>query len=228
MSSSTARPVLDASSSCVASCAASPKPLDLDIDRHYALPSDAQRKIVILTGDINVVLGEEVTAHVVTSLEGTNSQLARFYEASVSGAFRYLDAEKSVAVRYAETPCRKALTSACARSQSTRQLSPARWSPRCKESSVTATDATRDTRRLHSGCLGVVHQAVTTRGSRESRVADARCGKEGRAARGRRYQALPRYQAWNAQGEQLVNGLPHHAAGITPRYDPSDRGDHGP
>lgn len=74
---------------------ASPKPLVNGIDRHYALPSDPQRKIVILTGDIDVVLGEEVTANVVTSLEGTNLQLARFYEASVSGALRYLDAEKS-------------------------------------------------------------------------------------------------------------------------------------
>ncbi len=74
---------------------ASPKPLDTRIDRHYALPSDPQRKIVILTGDIDVVLGEEVMAHVVTNLEGTNLQLARFYEANASGALRYLDAEKS-------------------------------------------------------------------------------------------------------------------------------------
>ena len=88
---------------------AAPTPLDSGQGKRYALPSGQQ--IVILTGDLKELLdvrvgnggsgppGDDSKIDVIVSLENTFLQLARYFDASISGSvsgmLRYLDAEKS-------------------------------------------------------------------------------------------------------------------------------------
>jgi hypothetical protein len=73
-----------------------PEILPCGSDRRYALPTDPEREICVLTGDITDMQTQSFDADVVVSLENTDLQLGRYYDAdSISGALRYLDAERS-------------------------------------------------------------------------------------------------------------------------------------
>ncbi len=82
---------------------AAPTPLEAGKDKRYALPSG--QEIVILTGDLQELLEARIGAgageriDVIVSLENNFLQLARYFDASISGSvsgmLRYLDAEKS-------------------------------------------------------------------------------------------------------------------------------------
>ena len=77
--------------------AAEPRPLPPGKAKHYALPSG--QEIVILTGDVKELRGpDEPGGHkidAIVSLENTFLQLGRYYDRSISGSLRYMDAEKS-------------------------------------------------------------------------------------------------------------------------------------
>lgn len=72
---------------------AAPKKLETGVDKTFSLGSNSDQRIVLVTGDITSL--RELEPSVVVSLEGTNLQLARFYNNSISGTLRYLDAEKN-------------------------------------------------------------------------------------------------------------------------------------
>jgi O-acetyl-ADP-ribose deacetylase (regulator of RNase III) len=75
---------------------ARPEVLPFGVDRRYALPADPKREICLLTGDITEIQNQSFGVDVVVSLENTDLQLGRYYDAdSVSGILRYLDAERS-------------------------------------------------------------------------------------------------------------------------------------
>ena len=75
---------------------ARPEILPYGKDRRYALPADPEREICLLTGDITNIQDESFGTDVIVSLENTDLQLGRYYDAdSISGALRYLDAERS-------------------------------------------------------------------------------------------------------------------------------------
>jgi O-acetyl-ADP-ribose deacetylase (regulator of RNase III) len=75
---------------------ARPEILPYGRDRRYALPADPEREICLLTGDITDMQNQSFGTDVVVSLENTDLQLGRYYDAdSISGALRYLDAEPS-------------------------------------------------------------------------------------------------------------------------------------
>jgi hypothetical protein len=81
---------------------ARPEILPYAKDKRYALPSDPEREICLLTGDITDIQNQSFGADVVVSLENTDLQLGRYYDAdSISGALRYLDAESSADGRIA-------------------------------------------------------------------------------------------------------------------------------
>jgi O-acetyl-ADP-ribose deacetylase (regulator of RNase III) len=81
---------------------ARPEILPYGIDRRYALPADPEREICLLTGDITDIQNQSFGTDVVVSLENTDLQLGRYYDAdSISGALRYLDAEPSADGRIA-------------------------------------------------------------------------------------------------------------------------------
>jgi O-acetyl-ADP-ribose deacetylase (regulator of RNase III) len=69
---------------------ARPAPLKPGIAATYQLPSDPQRHIVIRTGGVQDVEGIDV----LVNSENTDLQLSRYYDPTMSGALRYLDAEK--------------------------------------------------------------------------------------------------------------------------------------
>ena len=79
---------------------ARPKPLPAGEDRVYALPSDPQRHISIWTGDLKQL--RKLKVDTIASLETIDLQLARFFDPSVSGTLRYLDAEKTTGGNVAE------------------------------------------------------------------------------------------------------------------------------
>ncbi len=63
---------------------------------NYLLKEGSSQQIVVLTGRLEDLLQEkQFNFDSVVSIEGTNLQLARFYQPSVSGILRYFDAEKS-------------------------------------------------------------------------------------------------------------------------------------
>ncbi len=66
------------------------RPLEHSIDKSYRLPGNAKCRITLITGSIEYVQDIDV----VVSSENTDFQLARFYDPSISGTLRYLDAEK--------------------------------------------------------------------------------------------------------------------------------------
>lgn len=72
---------------------ARPNPLPVGWDMIYALPSDSNRQIVLVTGDIKEV--RDFKADVIVSLETTDLQLARYCDPWLSGTLRYLDAKKT-------------------------------------------------------------------------------------------------------------------------------------
>jgi len=81
---------------------ARPEILPYGRDKRYALPVDPEREICLLTGDITNIQDESFGTDVVVSLENTDLQLGRYYDAdSISGALRYLDAERSADGRIA-------------------------------------------------------------------------------------------------------------------------------
>jgi hypothetical protein len=81
---------------------ARPEILPYGRDKRYALPADPEREICLLTGDITNVQNESFGADVIVSLENTDLQLGRYYDAdSISGALRFLDAERSADGRIA-------------------------------------------------------------------------------------------------------------------------------
>jgi len=81
---------------------ARPEILPYGKDTRYALPADPEREICLLTGDITDIQNQSFGADVVVSLENTDLQLGRYYDAdSISGALRYLDAEPSADGRIA-------------------------------------------------------------------------------------------------------------------------------
>ena len=66
------------------------------------MPTDPEREICLLTGDITDIQNQSFDADVVVSLENTDLQLGRYYDAdSISSALRYLDAERSADGRIA-------------------------------------------------------------------------------------------------------------------------------
>ena len=69
-----------------------PKPLQPGVDGVYRLPGSPARKLVIRTGDIRYAANIDV----LVSSENTDLQLARYYDPSVSGTLRYLDAERGM------------------------------------------------------------------------------------------------------------------------------------
>jgi hypothetical protein len=71
---------------------ARPKPLSPGVDSVFRLPKNPSQQIIIRTGDIRHVKDIDV---LVTS-ENTDLQLARYYDPSVSGTLRYLDAERGI------------------------------------------------------------------------------------------------------------------------------------
>ena len=68
-------------------------PLDHAIDDTYTLSADDPRTITIVTGSV-VHIGD-VGADVIVSSENTDLQLAQFYDTSISGTLRFLDAQRS-------------------------------------------------------------------------------------------------------------------------------------
>ena len=76
--------------------AAKPVPIAEGIDNVYMINGDPPRQLIVRTGDIKRTIKESnVTADVVVTLDDTYLQLGLFYEPSVSGILRYLDAEKT-------------------------------------------------------------------------------------------------------------------------------------
>ena len=67
-----------------------PEALEYNIDKSYYLNSNPKKKICLITGSIEYVKNIDV----VVSSENTDFQLARFFDTSISGTLRYLDAEK--------------------------------------------------------------------------------------------------------------------------------------
>ena len=67
-----------------------PQPLPAGEDTCFGLPGDSAREIVIRTGDIQKVRNVDV----IVSSENLDLQLARYYDPSVSGTLRYLDAAR--------------------------------------------------------------------------------------------------------------------------------------
>jgi len=67
-----------------------PRPLPPGTAATFALPDDPTRQIVVRTGDIDYVRNVDV----IVNSENTDLQLARCFDASMSGVLRYLDAEK--------------------------------------------------------------------------------------------------------------------------------------
>ncbi len=82
---------------------ARPQALPGKADCHFPLPSDPQRGITLVTGDI-IDLADSghlagLGADAIVSLENTYLQLDSFFATSLSGKLRYLDAEKSAGGR---------------------------------------------------------------------------------------------------------------------------------
>jgi hypothetical protein len=69
-----------------------PKPLPPGVDGVYRLPEDLGRQVIIRTGDVRHVSNIDV----VVSSENTDFQVARYYDPSMSGTLRYLDAERGM------------------------------------------------------------------------------------------------------------------------------------
>jgi len=75
---------------------ARPAILPFGKDKRYALPEDPEREICLLTGDMTELQNQSFGADVVVSSVNTDLQLGRYYDAdSISGALRFLDAERS-------------------------------------------------------------------------------------------------------------------------------------
>ena len=82
--------------------AAAPKPLDSHLEARYRLAEGSDQELVVMTGDIvklHDIAGFDKQVDVIVSLENTFLQLARFFDASISGSIsgtlRYMDARKS-------------------------------------------------------------------------------------------------------------------------------------
>jgi hypothetical protein len=71
---------------------ARPKSLSSGIDAVYKLPKNENQRIVVRTGGINSVRDIDV----IVNSENTDMLLARFYERSLSGSLRYMDAIKGM------------------------------------------------------------------------------------------------------------------------------------
>jgi len=69
-----------------------PKPLSAGIDAVYSVPRNDSQQIIIRTGGIHSVRDIDV----VVNSENTDMLLARFYERSLSGTLRYMDAVKGM------------------------------------------------------------------------------------------------------------------------------------
>lgn len=79
-----------------------PRVLPYGTDKRYALPGDPEREICLLTGDITELQNQSFGMDVVVSSANTDLQLGRYYDAdSISGALRFLDAERSADGRIA-------------------------------------------------------------------------------------------------------------------------------
>lgn len=77
---------------------AAPKPLEQGEDKRYRVPGKPEQEIVVLTGDVkDLRYMPDIKVDVVVSLENTFLQLARYFDASISGSIsgtlRYMDAE---------------------------------------------------------------------------------------------------------------------------------------
>ena len=73
-----------------------PEPIDEGVDSQYKIDDDPRRRLIIRTGDIRrTIKDSKVTADAVVTLDDTYLQLGLFYEPSVSGILRYIDAEKT-------------------------------------------------------------------------------------------------------------------------------------
>ena len=86
---------------------ARPGLLEHGIDRCYQLPTDPERHIQVLTGDIadleTKTFATDVDVDVIVSLENTDLQLGRYCDAdSISGTLRYLDASRLAGGRVRE------------------------------------------------------------------------------------------------------------------------------
>jgi len=67
-----------------------PAVLPPKIDAAYSLPTDPGRRIVVRAGDVQYVRDVDV----LVSSENTDLQLSRYFEGSMSGTLRFLDAQK--------------------------------------------------------------------------------------------------------------------------------------
>ncbi len=75
---------------------ASPPSLEPGQDARYTLAEGSKQHVVVLTGEIGkIVQNRKFRPHVIVNMEGMNLQLARYYQPSVSGVLRYLDAERN-------------------------------------------------------------------------------------------------------------------------------------
>ena len=73
-----------------------PAPIAEGVSGVYKIDGDPPRELVVRTGDIKRTIKEAgVTADAVVTLDDTYLQLGLYYEPSVSGILRYLDAEKT-------------------------------------------------------------------------------------------------------------------------------------
>lgn len=69
-----------------------PRPLPPGVDAVYTLPQDPDKQVIVRTGDIRHVRSIDV----VVSSENVDLQLARYYDPSMSGTLRYLDAVRGM------------------------------------------------------------------------------------------------------------------------------------
>lgn len=73
-----------------------PTPIAEGVDNVYRIDDELPRRLIVRTGDIKRTIKESgVTADAVVSLDDTYLQLGLYYEPSISGILRYLDADKT-------------------------------------------------------------------------------------------------------------------------------------
>ena len=73
-----------------------PTPIDEGVDSEYEIGDGPPRRLIVRTGDIRrTIKDSKVAADAVVTLDDTHLQLGLYYEPSVSGILRYIDAEKT-------------------------------------------------------------------------------------------------------------------------------------
>jgi O-acetyl-ADP-ribose deacetylase (regulator of RNase III) len=94
---------------------ARPVPLSFSVDKAYVLPNDPDRRIQVVTGTVERLVERLNSVDVIVTSENTDLQLARWYDPSLSGVVRYLDADKSADGRIARDSLNESLQEEIAR-----------------------------------------------------------------------------------------------------------------